>query len=156
MTMSVDRIPVDDTPSVDEIKARLRVEIPVEEEPMVVKMDQPDLADELRKVGRQFAETLKAAWASEERVKIEQEVREGVKSFADEVEKVFHEVRQSQTAQKVKEEAVEIKARAESGELASKARVNFAQGLRWLSEELSKLANQFTPAEKTPPDAEEM
>jgi hypothetical protein len=100
--MSEELIPSSETPSVDEIKARLASEIPVEDEPMASATGEPELADELRKVGRQFAETLKAAWTSEERVKIEQEVREGVKSFADEVEKVFHEVRKSQAAQRVK------------------------------------------------------
>jgi hypothetical protein len=156
--MSDEEIPMTDAPSVEAIKERLKIEIPVEEEPVAGKGAEPDLSDELRKVGRQFAETLKAAWTSEERVKLEHEVREGVKSFADEVEKVIHEVRKSGAAQKMKEEAADIKTRAESGELAQKARVNFAQGLRWLSEELTKLANQFTPAEpaEKAPEVEEM
>jgi hypothetical protein len=72
------------------------------------------------------------------------------------MDKAIREVKKSPAAQKMSEEAVEIKTRAESGELSQKTKANMAQGLRWLSEELEKLANQFTPQEKQPPAEEEM
>lgn len=152
-----------DVPDVNEIKARLAEEIPVEDEDLAEAVkrgggpaEETDVSAELRNLGRQVAETFKSAWASEERKKVEAEIRTGVKTFVDEMEKVIREARQSQTAQKVREEAAEIKTRAETGELGQKAKANMAQSLRWLSEELEKLANQFTPVEKTPPGDEEM
>ena len=134
----------EETPSVEEIKERLKVEIPVEEE--VSKEDvKTDIAKELKDVGRQFAETLQTAWNSEERQRVEAEVREGMKSFAKEVDKVIREVKESQMAEKVKDEAVEIKDKLESGKIGQKTRSGVVQGLHWLSEELGKLADQFTP-----------
>ncbi len=49
----------DETPSVEEIKERLKIEV---EEETVVKGDSVDIADELKNLGRQFAETLQTAW----------------------------------------------------------------------------------------------
>lgn len=151
-----------EVPDVNEIKARLAEEIPVEEEEMAGASKQStagediDVSAELRNLGRQLAETFKTAWASEERKKVESEIRQGVKTFVDEMDKAIREVRQSPAAQKMREEAADIKTRAETGELGQKAKANMAQGLRWLSEELEKLANQFTPVEKQPPAEEEM
>jgi hypothetical protein len=149
-----------EVPDVTEIKARLAEEIPVEEEEMAGATkhsgEDVDVSAELRNLGRQLAETFKTAWASEERKKVEGEIRQGVKTFVDEMDKAIREVKKSPAAQKMREEAVEIKTRAESGELSQKTKANMAQGLRWLSEELEKLANQFTPQEKQPPAEEEM
>ena len=140
------------TPSVEEIKERLKVDIPVEEEAAKAETRR-DFADELKNLGRQFAETIQSAWRSEERQRVEAEIREGVKSFADEVDKAIREAKRSQAAAKLKEEAAEIKSRLETGDLGRKTRLGLVQGLQWLSEELGKLADQFAPAEESPEDA---
>jgi len=144
----------DETPSVEEIKERLKVEIPVEEEAAKADAAQRDVVEELKGLGKQFAETLQAAWNSEERQKVESEVREGMKSFVNEVDKAIRQVKESDVASKVKVEATEVKTKVESSDLGQKARDGFAQGLQWLSEELGKLADQFTPKEKQPPTDE--
>lgn len=141
----------DETPSVEEIKARLKVEIPIDEEAIKAEEKKADMVEEMKGLGRQFAQTLQSAWNSEERQKIEAEIREGVQSFVGEVDKVIREARESDVATKVKTEAVEVKSRVESAEWSNKARTGFVQGLQWLSEELGKLAEQFTPKEKQPP-----
>lgn len=137
------------TPSVEEIKERLKVEIPVDEEP-AKEAPVTDVADELKNLGRQFAETLQTAWKSEEKQRVEAEIRSGLKSFAGEVDKVIREARESAAAAKVKEEAANVKERVGSGEVGQKARSGLVQGLQWLSEELGILAQQFSPVEKSP------
>lgn len=147
------------TPSVEEIKARIGIddEIPVDEEPVDSESmktgEQPDFVSELKHLGRQFADTLNTAWNSQERVKFEAEVREGMKSFADEMDKAFQEIKKSPVTQKAKEEATTFKTKVEAGEMSQKTKSGLAQGLSWLSEELAKLANQFTPVEKSPEGA---
>lgn len=150
------------TPSVEEIKARIGIdnEIPVDEEPVDTESmkngEQPDFVVELRNLGRQFADTLNTAWNSQERQKFETEVREGMKSFADEMDKAFQEIKKSPVTQKAKEEAASFKTKVETGEVGQKTKSGLAQGLSWLSDELAKLANQFTPAEKSPEGDNEM
>ena len=82
---------------VEEIKERLKVEIPVDEEPVSKTTAQEessvDIVAELRDLGKQFATTLETAWNSEERQRVENEVRDGLKSFVDEVDKMIGDVR---------------------------------------------------------------
>jgi hypothetical protein len=143
-------------PEVEHIKIRLGEDIPVEDEPAAMKVEEPavDLVDELRRLGKQFGETMQAAWQSQERVRLERELKEGFRGFATEVDKAFKDLKESPPVQKVGEEAAEVKTRVESGEVAEKTRAGIAQGLGWLSQELAKLADQFSPAEKAPDDVE--
>lgn len=137
-------------PTIEELKAEERVEIPVEEvEEQKERAQHPDVSDALRDLGRQFAETLQAAWNSQERKEFEQEVQEGVRRFADEVNRVFKEAKESPTTQKVKDEAKEVRVKVESGEIGRKARSGLVEGLQWMSQELARLAEQFSPPEKS-------
>ncbi len=142
-------------PSVDEIKERLSVEIEVEEEATEAETQKVDVAVELKNLGRQFAETLQSAWNSEERQRVEVEIREGMRSFADEVDKVIQEAKESKAADKVKEKATNVAGKVETAGLGRKARGGFVNGLRWLSEELVKVADKFTVPEKSPEDVAE-
>lgn len=140
------------TPSVEEIKARLKVEIPVEEDSVpkaaAGATQEMDIVAELRGLGKQFADTLQTMWNSDERQRVEAEIRDGFKSFVDEVDKMVGQVRESASTAKVKEEAAKVTSKVESSEFGRKAQKSIVQGLHWLSAELGKLADQFTPAEK--------
>jgi hypothetical protein len=134
---------------------RLKIEIPVEDETPSgagSKQAEPDLIAEMKNLGRQFADALRTAWNSQERQKLETEVREGLDMFVSELEKGFKELRDSQAAQKAKQEVTQVKGKVEGAELGRKAKVAMADGLRWLSEEFENLAAQFTPTEKAPND----
>ena len=142
----------DETPSVEEIKERLKIE--VEEDPPKANAEN-DIVNELKNLGRQLGETLQSAWNSEERQRIEGEVREGMKSFASEVDKVFQTAKDSSAAERIKSEASNMSQRVGSSDVGNKARSGFVQGLQWMSEELEKLANKFnTPEEDSPTDSE--
>jgi hypothetical protein len=136
-------------PDVKEIKERLKIEIPVEEEVSKADIKGMDVAAELKDLGRQFADTLRTAWNSQERQRIEAEIREGVKSFADEVDKAIREAKESPTAARVREEAGQVVNKVEATDVGRRVRSGLVQGLQWLSEELGRLADQFTPPEST-------
>jgi hypothetical protein len=143
----------EDNPPVEQLKAeeRLKIEVPVEEEVMRVEASETgpvDVTAELRKLGRQLAETLETAWNSDERQRFEKEVREGMRSFANEIDKAIQEVRANETTAKVKSEAAQVADKVQTSEAGQKARVGFAKSLQWLSEELGNLATKFTPPEK--------
>ena len=149
-------------PNIDQLKneERIKIDIPVEEDAPHggAKSDQSaDLVEEFKRLGRQFGDTLQSAFNSEEARRIETELRTGMKGFADEVERAFREAKDSPAAARMKEEATGVKERVETGEMTRKAQEGVVSGLRWLSTELEKLANQFTssqpqpPAEKQPP-----
>ncbi len=150
----------EESSDMEDIKIRLGDEIPVEEDIDALKAEQgqADIVGEFKDMGRQFGETMRSAWYSEERVRFEKEIRKGVQSFTAEVDKAYGEVRESDAAARAKKEAGEVKAKVDQTEVADKAREGLAQGLHWFSQELEKLADQFTPAspaEKAPPGEEE-
>lgn len=143
-------------PIVDQLKEdeRLKIDIPVEEDATggaKTAHAHTDLMDEFKRLGRQFGDTLQSAFNSEEARRMETELRAGMKTFADEVERVFREAKDSPAASRVKEEATVVKERVETGDVGRKAQEGIVGGLRWLSDELEKLANQFTPAQQQPP-----
>ncbi len=145
-------------PDIEEIKSR--IEIPVEEDVEELKAEEkkssgPDLVVEFQTLGRAFAEAFESAWNSEERKRVEEEVRTGVRSFADEVDKVIREAKTSPAGERVKNEAGEIAGKVEASDLGRRAMEGIAQGLAWMSVEMGKLSEQFTPGEKSPEDVEE-
>ncbi len=146
----------DEKPIIDQLKdeERIKIDIPVEEDAAGAKADATDVVEEFKRLGRQFADTLEGIFNSEEARRMETEVRAGMKSFADEVEKVFNQAKESPAASRMKEEAVDVKDRVETGEIGRKAQEGMVSGLRWLSTELEKLANQFTRAEEDESPAE--
>ncbi len=131
----------------------IKIDIPVEDEQEATK-EVVDIPGELRKLGKQFADTLEAAWSSQERQRVEGEIREGMSNFAEELGKLFSEVKESSAAQRVRSEAETVKTKVNEAEMGKKAKGGLAKGLGWLSEELGKLAEKFTPAEKSPEDIE--
>ena len=101
-----------DERTINELKEseRIKLEIPVEEEPVQAeKKTEPDLIEEMKNLGRQFAEAMRSAWNSQERQKIETEVREGLDMFVSELDKAFKELRDSDAAQKAKQEVSQVR-----------------------------------------------
>lgn len=140
-----------ETTDVNDIKERLRVEIPVEEEPSADGGAKPenknDVVEELSNLGRQFAATLGSLWNSQERQQWEKEVKKGVQTFVNEVDKVVREVRQGEASQKLRQEADNLGEQLKTDDIAHKAKEGMVQGLRWLSEEMNNLAEQFAHKE---------
>ena len=91
------------TPSVDDLKEQEKLDtkrIVIEEDEVNSGAPKLDIGAEFQKLGRQLAETLQSAWDSEERKRVEKEVREGVHTFVNEVDKVIREVKTSETTEK--------------------------------------------------------
>jgi len=128
---------------------RIKIDIPVDEEMgSGAKAEHTsDIVEEFKRLGRQFADTLEGIFNSEEAKRVETELRAGMRSFADEVEKAFSQAKESPAAARMKEEAGNVKDRVETGEIGRKTQEGVVSGLRWLSDELEKLATQFTPAD---------
>ncbi len=136
---------------------RLKIEIPMEEEEIAAKPASTtvNVTEEFQKLGRQFANTLESAWNSDERQQVEGEVRAGLRSFADEVDKIIRDVKDSPATEKVTGSATDAKDRVGSSDVGQKAMVGLAGGLRWLGQELGNMADHFSVPEKSPEDVTE-
>ncbi len=114
---------------------------------------EPGIEEELRTLGRRFADVIHAAWASEERRRVETELRDGLRRFSEEVERIYERTRESPAGERVRTKFGEARGRAAESDAARRSRETLAHGLRRLSEELARLADRFTPVkdETRPP-----
>lgn len=145
----------DEKITIDDLKDEERIKIDVDDV-APSKMSEQDVVAEFQKIGRQFAKTLEDVFTSDEAKRIETEVRAGVKSFANEVERFVREAGDSQTAKRLQDDVGNLGKRVESSDLTRQAQVSLSQGLRWLSVELDQMAGRFSvPAEKSPGDVVE-
>jgi soluble cytochrome b562 len=145
-------------PGIEDLKAQEKEDVAHPVERLVIEEDDldadetrsgHDVTAELQKLGHQLGETLQSAWESEERKRMEKEVREGMQSFVAEIDKVLQGVKESDATGKLKEDAVGAKTKVEESELGQKARIGIVEGLHWLSQGLNELAIKFAPPEKS-------
>jgi len=115
-------------------------EIPENEQPR----EEYDIAAELAALGKTIGEAVNKAWNSEERHKIEQEVRDGMKRFAGEVETAAKKVRDTDVGHKVNEGVKQVREDIQSGKVADDLRRGTVEALRALRDALDKMADSFT------------
>ena len=80
----------DDKSTINQLKdeERIKIDIPVDEEGTEKSTGSADVTEEFKRLGRQFGDALESIFNSEEARRVETEVRAGMKSFAEEVEKL--------------------------------------------------------------------
>jgi type IV secretory pathway TrbL component len=104
-----------------------------------------NLAAEFAALGKRFGEAISAAWQSEERVRLQEELKDGVNRFAKEVDEAIKNLKKSEVGQKVDAGVEQAAADVKSGKVASEVRRATVTALRSLSEALDRMANSFTP-----------
>jgi hypothetical protein len=119
--------------------------IPENEKP---KEEAPDLAAEFAELGKKIRSTVETAWTSEERKKIQAELKEGLDRFVKEVDGAIRSARDSDTGQKVKAEVKKVADDFESGKVAGEVRKGLVTGLRALGNTLDKMADSFSAADE--------
>ncbi len=109
--------------------------------------EEVDVAAELANVGKKLRDAVKAAWQSEERHKIQGDVKAGLEKIASELNEAAKSMRESSVGQKVESGVQQVAGDIKSGKVADEARKGLITALRSISESLDKMANSFTPAE---------
>ena len=119
-------------------------ELPPNERPQ----SEYDLGAEFTELGEQFRRVFKAAWESQERKDIQDEIRDGLNNLAEEINKAAKNVRDTDTAQKVESNLKNVRADVQSGKVADDMRGGLAKALRGLRDALDDLADRFTPVDE--------
>lgn len=120
-----------------------------------------DLAEELKKLGNQLENTLRAAWGSVKQQEIRDEVEDGLETLRDSLKKAAEtmtekadDLMRSEQAESLKSEVEDLRTRVASGEVTRKIQTEFTSALRVLNEQLEKLADTWEP-KKTPEEPDE-
>ena len=103
-----------------------------------------DLAAEFAELGRKIRETVSTAWHSEERQKIQQDLKVGLEKFTEEMNKAAKSLRDSDAGVKVEEGVKKVHADVKSGKVGEDVRKGTIKALRAMGEALDKMADSFT------------
>ena len=121
-----------------------------------------EVLDELGRLGVKLADVVQTAWASDERKRLEKDVKAGVVSLVNGLEQGLRRVSQNEQAKEVLNKAEDVAdtlgERIRSSQTSHDMASGLAKGLRILAEQLDKLAGELqrksaTTGTTTPPPA---
>ena len=124
-----------------------------------------ELMDDLNRLGMKFAEVVQTAWESDERKRLEKDVKAGVVSLVNGLERGLRKVGESEPAKeflnKAEDAAETLGERIRTSPTSHEMAGNLAKGLRILAEQIDKLAEELQrksassapSATSTPPSA---
>ena len=101
-----------------------------------------DIAEELRTLGKNLKDALESAWESEERKKLQDEIRAGLADLGVTLNETADNFKQSQAGQQLKEDMADFRRRVHSGEVQTKVHDELINALRLANIELSKLSTK--------------
>ena len=128
-----------------EEKTYLKVEIPVEEEtPFVPEQPKETAVDAVKS---QASKAAKQAWDSDLRKKATRGMKKGATAVAAKSQQVVQERMVKAAEEQARQQTEAIKTKIRETDWQYEAKQGTAKGLRWLSAQLSKLAERFTPQE---------
>ena len=130
-----------------EEKTYLKVEIPVEDEtPFVPEQPKETAVDAVKS---QASKAAKQAWDSELRKKATRGMKKGATAVAAKSQQVVQERMVKAAEEQARQQTEAIKTKIRETDWQHEAKQGTAKGLRWLSAQLNKLAERFTPKEET-------
>lgn len=119
-----------------------------------------ELMEELNRLGVKFAEVVQTAWESDERKRLEKDVKAGVVSLVNGLERGLRRVGESEQAKeflnKAEDVADTVGERIRSSPASHDLASGLAKGLRVLAEQIDKLAEELqrkaasSPTQSTP------
>ncbi|MCC6454802.1 MAG: hypothetical protein IT328_07665 [Caldilineaceae bacterium] len=105
--------------------------------------DGKELVDELTRLGQKFVEVVEVAWNSEQRKKIEEDLRTGLVSVANSLEDGFKRVSSTKEAQDAVKSAEDVAEKVRTSKIAAELSDALAEGLRALSDQMDKLSKDL-------------
>ena len=109
-----------------------------------------DLTEEFRRLGENLKGAIESAWESEERKNLTDEIRDGLVSATEAVEKAAKDIVESPTVTKAREDVDDFTDRVRSGEVTEQFRHEILKALQKINEELEGV---FTSSPKPSEDS---
>lgn len=113
------------------------------------KSSNESISDQLNELGKNLRDAMQAAWSSEERRKLQQDIEDGMASLGASLSQAARDFSNSPTGQTIKDDVKDLQQRWRSGEVGSKVHSEVMDALRKVNEELQKATQKNPPP---PPD----
>lgn len=108
-----------------------------------------DLTEEFRILGGNLKSALTAAWESEERRKLQQDIEDGLSELGIALESAANELTTGETGQRIKADLSDLQESLRTGEAGEKVRSDIVRALRTMNAELEKSADKWSTAESS-------
>jgi hypothetical protein len=108
--------------------------------------EEKSVSSELSRLGKQVADAINAAWASEDRKKLQADVTAGLESFGDQVSDAMRKASESEAARQVRDQTEKVVAQVREGDVTGEVRKGLIVGLEVLNRELGKLVERLETA----------
>jgi hypothetical protein len=116
-----------------------------------------DLMDELTRLGNKFVQVVDVAWNSDQRRRIEDDLRKGLQSLATSLEDGLKKVGESDQTKEfigtAEEVAESVSSKVRSSKVANDLAVTLARGLHSLGDHMDRLAKDMQSKQPPPPSA---
>jgi hypothetical protein len=109
-----------------------------------------ELVHELTELADRFANVVRVAWNSEQRKRIETDVKAGLDSLTTSLEDGFRQVSSSQEAKELQSKAGEVGEKVSGSKLVADLASALTVGLRAISDQMEKLATDIQTKEAKP------
>ncbi|MCB9434756.1 MAG: hypothetical protein H6668_22565 [Ardenticatenaceae bacterium] len=116
--------------------------------PFVAEKQAAGLREHANQVTQQVSDTARQAWESETRRKMTGKVRDGVSAAANKSSQFVRDKVSEAAERQARETVTAVQNRIKETDWKEEARQGTVRGLQWLSQQLARLADRFTPAEK--------
>jgi hypothetical protein len=114
------------------------------------------VSSELSTLGKQVADAINAAWASDDRKKLQSDVTTGLQSFGDQVSEAMRRASESDAAKQVREQTDKVIAQVRESDVTGEVRKGLIAGLEVLNKELGRLVERLeTPTTASASSASE-
>ena len=113
------------------------------------KPKEESISEQLNDLGKNLRDALQAAWTSDERRKLQQDIETGMASLGASLSQAAKDFSSTSTGQTIKEDVKDLQERWRNGEVGSKVHSEVVEALRKVNDELQKAARKNTPP---PPD----
>jgi uncharacterized phage infection (PIP) family protein YhgE len=118
--------------------------------PTPVKQPGDELLSELTELADRFANVVRVAWNSEQRKRVETDVKAGLDTLSTSLEESFRQVSASPEAKDLQNKATEVGEKVSGSKFVAEIAGALTTGLRALSDQLEKLATDIQTKEAKP------
>ena len=117
--------------------------------PFVAEKQAAGLREQAGRVTQQVSGTVRQAWESETRRKVTDKVRDGASTVANKSGQFVRDKVSEATERQARATVTAVQTRIKETDWKEEARQGTVRGLQWLSQQLARLADRFTPTEKS-------
>jgi hypothetical protein len=103
-----------------------------------------DVEDEIRSLGKNLESFFKALWESEERLRVQNDIKDGLSQVGESLNRAADDISSSQTGKQIRADIEDIQRRYESGELREKAYGELMSVLRRINTELESASRHWS------------